>query len=89
MALFLNKLSGSFIDQQSDCFLSKFNIDQPFSIPNCNMLHEQITILSIKEKSSIGYDETILIQLTYYSGMRTLPNRFHLSDKIYFQNRIS
>ncbi|CAF3035017.1 unnamed protein product, partial [Rotaria sp. Silwood2] len=85
MALLLNKYPGKFIDNQFNRVLKKFNITQPLTNNNYNMIRKNIIHDTIKEeKIPTDHYRTMFIHFTYCLNIRTLPTKFHALWNEYF-----
>ena len=85
MALLLNKYPGNFIDIQFNRLFRKYNIVQPLTNENYNMIREKVLSNPMKkEKQTIDYHKTILIPFTYCSNMKNFPMEFHELWNKYF-----
>ena len=85
MALLLNKYPGNFIDIQFNRLFRKYNIVQPLTNENYNMIREKVLSTPMKkEKQTIDYHKTIFIHFTYCSNMKNFPMKFHELWNEYF-----
>ena len=85
MALVMNRYPVKFIDQQFDRVLQKFNISDPLSMYNYDMLRRRVIDTPYKDKVPIDYSKTLFVHFTYCSNMTTFPKQFHSLWNKYFE----
>jgi len=84
MALLLNKYPGYFIDIQFNRLFKKFDIKQPLTNENYNVIREKIIHAPVQEKIKIDYGKQMFVHFTYCSNMQTFPSKFHALWEKYF-----
>jgi hypothetical protein len=84
MALLLNKYPGTFIDQQLNRALKKFNINEILNANNYNTLRQKVINTPFQDKMPIDYNRKIFVHFTYCSSMRPFPAKFHALWQKYF-----
>jgi len=61
MDLLVNGYPVKFIDQQFNCLLQKFNIDEPLSLYNYDKLRQQVINTPYNDKVPIDYRKTLFV----------------------------
>ena len=79
MALLLNKYSNEFIKEQFDRVVSKFNIHEPLTFNNYDLIRQKIINSTVQVKQPVDYGRTMFFHCTYCSNMKTFPVKFHES----------
>ena len=85
MTLLLNRYPGPFIDQQFNRMLQKFNLAQPLTEFNYDILRQQVINIPYKEKIPVDYNTNMFVHFTYCSNMRTFPKKIPYTVEQYFR----